>query len=400
MAEVDAGEGGALPTGVDELDRVLGGGLVAGSVILLGGEPGIGKSTLSLQMLASVAVSGGRALLVSGEESPSQLRRRADRLGAVVPGMWLASANSLGDVLHFLEQVEPDVAVVDSIQTLADPDQPGPPGTVGQVRACAQRLADAARASGAAVVLVGHVTKEGGLAGPRSLEHLVDTVALFEGDRHDSLRMLRAVKHRFGPTGELGLFEMGEEGLRCVADGSVLLLGERRAGLPGSVVVPALEGRRVLALELQALVAPPGSGGSNRFAQGVDGRRLALVLAVLERRVGLALGGAEVFASAVGGVRVGEPAADLGLALAVASAATGVALPADLVVLGEVGLGGEVRQVPGTPRRLSEASRLGFRRAVVPCGFSGGAAGLEVVAVATLKEAVGAFGPEPRPGAG
>jgi len=398
LAEVGVAGWGPRATGVGELDRVLAGGLVPGSVTVVGGEPGVGKSTLLLQAAASMALKGCRALLVSAEESPPQVRLRAQRVGALVPGLWLVSETLLPALLSAWDQVRPDVMVVDSIQTVADPDLGSAPGTLVQVRECAARLVQEAKARGTAVVLVGHVTKDGSLAGPRVLEHVVDTVVSFEGERHHALRLLRATKHRFGPTGDLGLFEMTGTGLVGVPDPSGLLLADRRPGLAGTAVLPALEGTRALMVEVQALVTPTRAGVPRRFAQGLDGGRLALLLAVLARRTGLSLAGCDVFASVVGGVRVGEPAADLALALALASAAADIPLPAHLVACGEVGLGGEVRQVAQVKRRLAEAERLGFAGAVVPSSCPDGPAGFELVRVGSLGEAVRTLlgaGPDP-----
>lgn len=355
-----------VPTGVGELDRVLGGGLVPGSVTLVGGEPGVGKSTLLLQALGAMGGTGSRCLLVSAEESGPQVRRRAERLGAVGPGVWLVAEATLSGIRDAVESVRPDVVLVDSIQTVWDPDLDGAPGSVTQVRGCAQALAALARDGERAVLLVGHVTKDGALAGPRALEHLVDTVLTFDGDRHHALRMLRAAKHRFGPTGELGLFEMTDDGLVGVPDAGGLFLGDRQTTTPGSAVFPAVEGYRPVLVELQALVVPTRAPVPRRSASGLDQGRLHLLLAVLQRKVGLSTAFADVYVSAVGGVRVAEPGADLALCLAVASALRGRPLAPDLVVVGEVGLGGEVRQVAHTSRRLAEAARLGFRRAVVP----------------------------------
>lgn len=392
VADVEMGEWRTRSTGVEELDRVLGGGLVPGSVTLVGGEPGIGKSTLLLQAAAAMAAAGARCLLVSAEESAQQVRLRAERMAAVDPGLWLVAETSLPTVLAAVDEVRPDVVVVDSIQTVFDPDVASAPGSVAQVRECAARLVGLAKERGLATVLVGHVTKEGALAGPRVLEHVVDTVLSFEGERHHSLRLLRAVKHRFGATGELGLFEMAGTGLVGVPDAGALFLADRRPGVPGSVVVPAMEGQRPLLVEVQGLVSPTELPMPRRSAQGLDGGRLALVLAVLAERAGMTFGKADVYASAVGGVRVTEPAADLAVALALASARTGVALPPDLVACGEVGLGGELRQVASAGRRLAEAGRLGFRRAMVPPSSPEAAAGLRVVRPATLAEALAALG--------
>lgn len=389
IAEVDAHEWVARPTGLSELDRVLGGGLVPGSVTLLGGEPGIGKSTLLLQVAAELASAGATVLYVSAEESRQQVKLRAERLGALPDGLWLASDTSVPGIIQQVESVSPHLLVVDSIQTVHHPDLSSAPGSVGQVRESAHRLLQVAKARGMATVLVGHVTKDGGLAGPRVLEHLVDTVLSFEGDRHHALRLLRAVKHRFGSTHDLGLFEMGGEGLAPVPDPSALFLGDRRPGTPGSVVVPTIEGFRPLLVELQSLVVPSNLPSPRRSAQGLDHGRLALLLAVLDRRAGLAaLSGLDVHALAVGGVKVVEPGADLALALAVSSAVAERPLAADLVACGEVGLGGELRQVAQLDRRLAEASRLGFRRAVVPASAPPAPPGIELLRAFTVAEAI------------
>ncbi|HEX6569969.1 MAG TPA: DNA repair protein RadA, partial [Acidimicrobiales bacterium] len=355
-----------------------------------------------LQALASIAdgrgqpaaggaptPGGASCLYVTAEESARQVALRAERLGVSAPALWLVAETSLPHILGHIEDLAPAVVVVDSIQTVHDPDLGSAPGSVGQVRGCAQRLVAEAKARGVSVVLVGHVTKEGGLAGPRVLEHLVDTVLSFEGDRHHALRMLRAVKHRFGSTHELGLFEMGEGGLVGVPDPSALFLADRQAGVPGSVVAPVLDGQRPLLVEVQALVVPSTAPAPRRTAQGVDGGRLAQVLAVLDRHAGLDLGRAEVHVAVAGGVRVLEPGADLAMALAVASSATGRPLPPDLVTCGEIGLGGELRQVHRTERRLAEAARLGFARAVVPRSAPDAPAGLRLDRVGSIAEAVG-----------
>jgi DNA repair protein RadA/Sms len=300
----------------------------------------------------------------------------------------LQAETALAHILAGIEQASPDVCVVDSIQAVWDPEVGSSAGSVLQVRECAHVLTRVAKDRAMACLLVGHVTKDGALAGPRVLEHLVDTVLAFDGDRHHSLRLLRATKHRFGPTGELGLFEMGDGGLVGVPDPSGLLLGDRRAGGPGSVVVPALEGRRPLLVEVQALVTPSALAMPRRSAQGLDAGRLSLLLAVLQRHAGLAVAGADVYVSAVGGVRIVEPAADLAVALALTGAVHGEAIPGDVVALGEVGLGGELRQVHQTPRRLAEAARLGFARAIAPRSVPDGPPGLVVHRAATLGEAV------------
>jgi DNA repair protein RadA/Sms len=392
ISEVDVDEWATRATGIGELDRVLGGGLVPGSVTLVGGEPGIGKSTLLLQAVASIAADGAKVLYISAEESKQQVRMRAERLGSLRPSLWLASETSLPHILDFVEEVQPEVLVVDSIQTVHHPDIGSAPGSVAQVRECAARLVGAAKAGGLAVVLVGHVTKEGGLAGPRVLEHVVDTVLAFEGERHHALRLLRASKHRFGATDQLGLFEMTDAGLVGVPDPSRLFLADRRKGVSGSVVVSTMEGHRPLLVEVQALVTPSRLASPRRSAQGLDAGRLSLLLAVLGERAGFSFAETDVYALAVGGVRVAEPAADLGVALALASALVGTPLPPDLVVCGEVGLGGELRQVSQTDRRLAEAARLGFGRALVPRLAPAPPDGIVAVRAATLAEAVEAAG--------
>jgi DNA repair protein RadA/Sms len=367
-------------------------------VTLLGGEPGIGKSTFTLQLAAARVRAGGRVLLVSAEESASQVRLRADRLGAVLDDLWLAGDASVEAILTHADRLEPDLLIVDSVQTVHLAADAGAPGSAGQVRGCAQRLVVEAKARGMATLLVGHVTKDGSLAGPKLLEHVVDTVLELTGDRHHALRMLRVVKHRFGPTDEVGLFEMGADGLWSVDDPSRLFLADRAPEVAGSVVLPTLEGHRPLLVEVQALVVRATTQHPRRSPRGLDPRRLALLLAVLERRSGVDLGALDVYATVVGGVHVTEPAADLPLALAVVSATTGRHLGDDVVVVGEVGLGGEVRQVAGMERRLQESHRLGFRRAVIPASAPDPPPGLEVERVGTLSEAVLATGLMP-PGA-
>jgi DNA repair protein RadA/Sms len=381
-----------LETGSAELDRVTSGGLTAGSTTLLAGEPGIGKSTLALQLAAEVVRRGRRALYVCAEESPAQVKARAARLGAVLGDLWLMGHDDVGAVVAEIARLEPDVVVIDSIQTVRAADVPAAAGSVSQVREASLRLAAAAQQHGSALLLVGHVTKDGSLAGPRQLEHLVDTVLSFEGDRHHALRLLRAVKHRFGPTSELGLFEMVEGGLVDVTDPSRLLLADRRPGACGSVVCPVLDGRRPLLVELQSLVVTSSAGGvARRSVEGVDGSRLALLLAVLGRLLDLPVLGAEVYCLAVGGVHVADPGADLALAGAVVSSLAGRPLPTDLVICGEVGLNGEIRTVRHLDRRLAEVSRAGFRRAVVPLS-SPDVPGVELRRVRTVREALLAAG--------
>ena len=388
IADVNADEWHPRSTGLSEVDRVLSGGLVPGSVTLLGGEPGIGKSTLLLQVASAVAKAGATALYVSAEESKQQVRLRAQRLGTLAPRLYLASETSLPHLVTHLDEVQPDLMVVDSIQTVYEPGLSSAPGSVAQVRECAARLVQQAKARGVATVLVGHVTKDGGLAGPRVLEHVVDTVLAFEGDRHHALRLLRASKHRFGSTDELGLFEMTEAGLEPVPDASGLFLADRRTGVSGSIVVPTIEGHRPLLVEIQALVVKSSLPAPRRSAQGLDSGRLPLLLAVLDRRAGIKLDGDDVYALAVGGVRVHEPGADLGIALAVASAKTDQAMPPFLVACGEIGLGGELRQVSQGQRRLAEAARLGYTYAIVPRLAPEPPPGITALRAADLDEAI------------
>ena len=392
ISEVDAHEWQPKPTGIGELDRVLSGGLVPGSVTLVGGEPGIGKSTLLLQAVASIAASGSKVLYVSAEESKQQVRLRAERLNALQPDLWLASETAVPHILSSVDEINPAVLVVDSIQTVHTPDISSASGSVSQVRESAARLVTTAKERGLSVVLVGHVTKEGGLAGPRVLEHIVDTVLAFEGDRHHALRMLRAVKHRFGATDQLGLFEMTEQGLLGVPDPSRLFLADRRKGVAGSVIVPTMEGDRPLLVEVQALVAHSELPSPRRSAQGLDSGRLSLLLAVLAERAGVTFEKRDVYALAVGGVKIVEPAADLGIALALASSRFNTPIPDGLVVCGEIGLGGELRQVAHGERRLAEAARLGFTRALVPRLAPDPPEGMKAIRVGTLAEAVAAVG--------
>lgn len=390
IGDVDVEHGAPVPTGVDELDRVLGGGLVPGSVTLLGGEPGIGKSTLLLQTLAS---RSGRTLYVSAEESAQQVRLRAERLHAVRDDLWLLSETVLPHIVSAMDEIDPQLVVIDSIQTLIDPQLGSAPGSVVQVRSCAHALVTEAKRRNVPVVLVGHVTKDGTLAGPRVLEHVVDTVLQFEGERHHALRLLRASKHRFGPTTELGLFEMAETGLRGVPDPSALFLADRQTGIPGSVVIPTLEGQRPLMVELQVLTSEVrGDTPPRRSVQGLDSTRLAMLLAVLGQRLKQPVASHDVYASVVGGVRITEPGSDLGLCLAVLSALGRQPLKPDTVAFGEVGLGGEVRQVPHSSRRLAEAARLGFSTAIVPARTPDVDAKIAVVRVATVREAMKALG--------
>ncbi|GIG27806.1 DNA repair protein RadA [Cellulomonas marina] len=393
--QIDVETARARPTGVDELDRVLGGGLVPGAVVLLAGEPGVGKSTLLLDVAARAARGGRRVLYVTGEESSGQVRLRAGRIRALDPSLLLADETDLATVLGHVEQVAPDLLVVDSVQTVASDRVEGAPGGVAQVREVAAALIGAAKQRDMPVVLVGHVTKDGSVAGPRTLEHLVDVVCQFEGDRHSRLRLLRATKNRYGPTDEVGCFDLSEQGIVGLSDPSGLFVSQALHHVPGTCLTVSLEGRRPLATEVQALVAPGLAPNPRRTTSGVDGSRLAMVLAVLQRRLGTRLADQDVYLSTVGGARAVEPAADLALALAALSSREDLALPRGLVAVGEVGLAGEVRTVSGLGRRLAEAARLGFTRAVVPAhGVEGLTAPdtLQVHAVADLAGAVGALG--------
>ncbi|MFV0316504.1 MAG: DNA repair protein RadA [Microthrixaceae bacterium] len=388
ITEVTGADSAAVPTGIAELDRVLGGGLVRGSVTLIGGEPGVGKSTLVLQMLADRARAGQRCAYVTGEESPQQVAARAARLGALESRIQLVPETVVDRLVEHLEIDRPELCVVDSVQTMFDPSVASVPGSVTQVRDCTQRLVGLAKDLGITMVLVGHVTKEGALAGPRVLEHVVDTVLTLDGDRHGELRILRSVKHRFGSTQEIGLFAMGEDGLESVADPSALFLEDRRPGVPGSVVVPALEGQRPLLVEVQALVTRSALAQPRRSAQGLDSGRLNLLLAVLARREDVVTTGFDVYAMAVGGVKVSEPGADLAICAAVASALTNRVALAGVVLFGEVGLGGELRRVARMGQRLTEAARHGFATAVVPASAPESHPDIEVLRVPSLGHAL------------
>ncbi len=385
---VEGGERTA--TGIGELDRVLGSGVVRGCLVLIGGDPGIGKSTLLLQASRALAERVGPVLYASGEESAGQVKLRAERLGIAPPDLYFVAENDLELIERHAADLHPRVLVVDSIQAVFLPGLESAPGSVSQVRECGARLMMLAKRAGIATFVVGHVTKEGALAGPRVLEHLVDTVLYFEGERHHAYRVLRAVKNRFGSTNEIGVFEMGEAGLIEVKNPSGFFLSERPSGVAGSVVVSSLEGTRPLLLELQALVTPASFGTPRRTVLGADYNRVCLLLAVLEKRVGLPLQSQDAFVNVAGGGRVSEPAADLGIALAAASSYLDRPVRADVLVMGEVGLAGEVRRVTALPVRLKEAAALGFAAAVVPQNNLDGRSRypLEVQGVASVEEAV------------
>lgn len=373
---------------IGEFDRVLGGGLVPGAVVLLGGAPGVGKSTLLLQAADALAAAGRTVLYISAEESAAQVRLRAERLGTLSRALLVAAETSLPAITALVASHEPAVVVLDSIQTVSDPRRDAPPGALVQVRDCSAALVRCARRSGAAVVLVGHVTKEGDLAGPRSLEHLVDAVLHVEGDRDQSLRMLRAVKNRFGAVGEVGCFEMTGEGMAEVADPSRLLLGGHERMAPGIAVTITVEGPRPMAVEVQALTASTALHAPRRQTSGLDRARLPQLVAVLERRAGVSLQGHDLYTSAVGGVRLREPAADLAVCLAVASARLDQRVTPGVVAVGEVGLAGEIRRVPDLDRRLAEAARLGFSAAIVPASHQGAGHGLRLHRVGSLGPAL------------
>ncbi len=394
VAEVENADGARIVTGIAEFDRVLGGGVVPGSLVLLGGDPGVGKSTLLLQVAGELGRSRP-VLYVTGEESTAQLRSRAERLGAICPHLLVAAEWSTAAVEALCERHRPVMVIVDSVQTMRHPDCPLSPGSPVQIREVVGALLGYAKSNGPAVILVGHVTKAGLLAGPRLLEHTVDAVLLFEGERFSPFRLLRALKNRFGSTQELGVFQMAGVGLQEVANPSALLLAERALGTPGSVVTVTLEGSRPLLCEVQALLSAPAFGSPRRTAYGVDTARLALLLAVLERRCGVRAGQLDAYVKVAGGVRLEEPASDLACALALASAFSDRAVSADVVACGEIGLGGELRAVPRLEERLAEAARLGFRRAIVPAAGRSGGAPLETVRARNLGEAIGAaLGPE------
>ena len=378
-------------TGIGELDRVLGGGVVEGSLMLVGGDPGIGKSTLLLQVSEHLARQGARVLYISGEESARQIKMRARRLGVAADGLLILSENAMDAAEKRWEEIQPDYMIIDSIQTMYRPDMASAPGSVSQVRECASLLMRMAKTTGCAVFLVGHVTKEGAIAGPRILEHMVDVVLYFEGDRQHDHRILRAVKNRFGSVNELGLFEMHEKGMLPVANPSEMLLYERAKNVPGSCVIPAIEGSRPMLVDVQALALQTAYGTPRRTTNGFDAGRLALLLAVLEKRAGVSLFNQDVYVNVAGGLSLSEPAADLALCAAVASSVRDVCIPGDWAVMGEVGLAGEIRAVSQCERRLSECARLGFTSAVLPrenARHLKAPEGMRVYGVETLAEAL------------
>ena len=389
LVDIEAADVPRFTTGIGEFDRVLGGGLVPGGVVLIGGDPGIGKSTLLLQSLADIA-SERRALYISGEESAQQVALRARRLGVNASRVRLFAEIELEKIQGTLAQAKPRVAIIDSIQTLYSAALTSAPGSVAQVRECAAQLTRIAKQSGTTIIFVGHVTKEGALAGPRVLEHMVDTVLYFEGEAHTSFRLIRAFKNRFGAVNEIGVFAMTEKGLREVTNPSALFLSQHNSGVPGSCVMVTQEGTRPLLVELQALVDESHGMQPKRLAVGLEQNRLAMLLAVLHRHAGIACYDQDVFLNAVGGVRIAEPGADLAVTLAIVSSLRGRALPEKHVVFGEVGLAGEVRPVQRGQERLREAAKLGFTHAIIPAGNKPRQAieGLKTIAVERLAQAV------------
>ena len=381
--------------GIGELDRVLGGGLVAGSLVLVGGDPGIGKSTLLTQVCANLADAGETVLYVSGEESARQIKMRANRLGASGAGIYVLSENDVNGVSKRMEQLSPSVMVIDSIQTMYLPEIASAPGSVSQVRECASLLMRLAKNSGCSVFLVGHVTKEGSIAGPRILEHMVDAVLYFEGDRQHQYRLLRAVKNRFGSVNELGMFEMASEGMIEVPNASEALLSERAHDASGCVVMAAMEGSRPFLTDVQALVATTVFGNPRRMASGMDQGRLALLLAVMEKRAGFRLYDKDVYINIAGGMSITEPAADLALCAAVASSFKNRPIDSDCSVIGEIGLAGEIRAVPQAERRIAECARMGFQRIILPKANLRSVRsdhGATLIGVETVAEAIAALG--------
>ena len=381
-------------TGIPEFDRVLGGGVVEGSMLLIGGEPGVGKSTLLLQVCANLSRQGRKVLYITGEESARQIKLRANRLGAGQEGVLVLAENAMDAVMEKLGAIAPDYAVVDSIQTMYRPDMASSPGSVSQVRESASLLMRFAKTTGCPVFLVGHVTKEGAIAGPRVLEHMVDVVLYFEGDHQREYRLLRANKNRYGSVNELGLFEMTGEGMKAVAEASEALLRDRTSGISGSVVFCGMEGSRPMLVDLQALAAQSFYPSPKRTVNGMDQGRVALLLAVLEKRGGLRLYNQDVYINVAGGLSLNEPAADLAVCLAVASSLSDKSLPGDVAAMGEVGLLGEVRPIPFMDRRLAECARMGFMTVICPKGKSGklkALKGMKLMEAATLSQAVAAL---------
>lgn len=380
-----------VTTEMQELNRVLGGGVVPGSLILIGGDPGIGKSTLLLQVSAQLAVKDQKVLYISGEESIKQTKLRADRLNVSSPDLYIYAETNLESIHQTIEDLSPNFVVVDSIQTVYHPEVTSAPGSVSQVRECTAELMRIAKMKGIAIFIVGHVTKEGAIAGPRLLEHMVDTVLYFEGERHHTYRILRAVKNRFGSTNEMGIFEMKEAGLEEVANPSEIFLEERSKGASGSTVVASMEGTRPVLVEIQALISPTSYGNPRRMATGIDHNRVSLLMAVLEKRVGLLLQNQDAYLKVAGGVKLDEPAIDLAVAVSIASSFRDQQTRATDCIIGEVGLTGEVRRVSRIEQRVQEAAKLGFERVLIPANNIGGwktPAGIEIIGVETVGDAL------------
>jgi DNA repair protein RadA/Sms len=392
ILNIATSEEGRMKTGISEFDRVLGGGLVVGSVVLIGGDPGIGKSTLLLQALDQLAKKGTSVLYVSGEESLRQIKLRANRIDVSAQKLFVLAENSLEKILDEIKKLKPQIVVIDSIQTVFSLQLQSAPGSIGQVREAAGRLMVVSKSTNVSTFLIGHVTKEGAIAGPRVLEHIVDTVLYFEGDRGHPYRILRAVKNRFGSTNEIGVFEMKDGGLEEVANPSELFLAERPINVPGSVVISSLEGSRPILVELQALVSPTSYGMPRRTAIGVDPNRVSLLVAVLEKKVGISLAQQDIFVNVAGGVKVDEPAVDLGIVSAVASSALDKTIPFKTMVIGEVGLAGEVRGIHQAEIRLREAAKLGFRRCLLPetnrSRIPSDFGDMEIVGIRSVEEAL------------
>jgi len=391
IIHIESGREPRIETKMQELNRVLGGGVVPGSLILVGGDPGIGKSTLLLQTSHALSSKGLTVLYISGEESVRQTKMRADRLGALTDKLFVLCETSIEQIAEAIEQVQPDFLVIDSIQTVYDPSIQSAPGSVAQVRECTAYFMRTAKVNGIATVLVGHVTKEGAIAGPRLLEHMVDCVLYFEGERHHSYRLLRAVKNRFGSTNEIGIFEMSEDGLREVTNPSELFLSERPLGVSGSTVVASMEGTRPVLVELQALVAATNFPSPRRMSTGIDHQRMALIIAVLEKRMGMFLQNQDAYLNVAGGVRLDEPAVDLAAAVSIASSFRDAPTRPYDVFFGEVGLTGEVRGVSRAEQRVKEAAKLGFKRVIMPEKSLKGwkpPGGIEIIGVGTVSEAL------------
>lgn len=393
IPEVDARRDARIATGLPELDRVLGGGIVPGSMTLLGGDPGIGKSTLMMQ-ICRLDGTGRTVLYVSGEESLRQIKLRAERLGVNVPTFFVFAETNLDAVLAAIDRTDPALVIIDSIQTMYRPELESAPGSISQVRECTAVLTQRAKAGNIPMFIIGHVTKDGVIAGPRVLEHMVDTVLQFEGDHHHAYRIVRGTKNRFGSTNEIGIFEMREEGLQEVGNPSEVFLSERSRGTSGSCVCATLEGTRALMIEVQALVSPSTFGMPQRTVSGIDGKRLSLLLAVLEKRYGLRTGQFDVFANVAGGVRIDEPAVDLAIAASIVSSARDTAIDAGTAMIGEIGLGGEVRSVSHVDKRIGEAEKLGFSRLLLPKGNvkQKRKGGIDIVEVESLAQAMRTIG--------